>query len=152
MVNRVRMMDKKGGASSVEPQGISPDPQPATEPVPRPATEPGVGTAGVALAILAAALVAVGMLQLFYTAWERMDVRNAADLAAVSGAIVLRDTGSVPEACARARDIATGMNVTCAGEGGVITVVVGKEPRFEWLAGTHKATAVAGPADQFPGE
>lgn len=112
----------------------------------RASPEPGFGTVGVALAILATALVMVGMLQLFYTSWERMEVRNAADLAAVSGAIVLRDSGSESEACSRARDIAPDMTVTCTADGDVMTIVVTKEPRFGWLAGTHEAKAVAGPA------
>lgn len=113
--------------------------------------ESGAGTVGVALAMLASGIVMVGMLQLFYTAWERMGVRNDADLAAVSAAIVLRDTGSVELACQRAEDIADPSAVSCFVDGEVVTIEASRSARFSWITHNHRAQAVAGPARREPG-
>lgn len=100
-----------------------------------------------ALTIMATTLVFILLLQLFYTAWERAEVRNTADLAAVSAAIELRDTDSPARGCTRAQEIAAEMSVECFAEGEIVSLVLRKQPRFAWLANMHEAKAIAGPAD-----
>ncbi|WP_126416298.1 hypothetical protein [Trueperella bialowiezensis] len=115
-----------------------------------PQPEAGFGTVSIALTMLATALVMVGMLQLFYTAWERVEVRNDADLAAISAAIVLRDTGVADKACARARDIAAPSEITCSADGEIVTINASRKARFTWITAEHSARAVAGPASIAP--
>lgn len=98
------------------------------------------------IAILASALVLVLMLQLFYTVGEKMSVRNAADSAAISAAITLRDSGSAGMACQRAQEIVDAGEIHCDVAGELVTVRVRQDARFGWVVPHHEAVAVAGPA------
>lgn len=108
--------------------------------------EPGSATVAVALAMVALTMMAALLFQLVRTVGERSDARNAADLTAVSAAIVYRDTGSVQAACARATELTEGYDLTCAAEGEAIRVTLRRQASYPWITQVHEVSALAGPA------
>lgn len=110
--------------------------------------ESGMVTVLVAAFMLVGMTFAVLMLQFGWSAHRASEVRNTADLAAISGAQVLRETGSADRACAAVRELATGMVASCDISGDNVTVEVTAEGQFGWIAKNVSASAMAGPAGQ----
>lgn len=93
--------------------------------------------------IMSAAII---VLQLAWTlAWQER-VQASADLAAVSGAQILADTGDGGSACAAAKKVAPDVTVECSVSADRVDIVASVEPRFAWITGEITAEAAAEPA------
>ena len=93
--------------------------------------ENGMATVLSAALLLIGAVLTIAMMKFGAAAFEAATVRNAADLAATSGAQVIVGGGSESDACAVARQVAAGMEVSCHSIGEKFEVVVVSENGLE---------------------
>ncbi|MFP7696428.1 pilus assembly protein TadG-related protein [Trueperella sp. LYQ143] len=116
----------------------------------RPGNESGSMTVLGAFSMMLCAILAVFLMQGGYTALEAHRAQNSADLAAISAATVLRDTGSEQQACRQANEVAYPLTAKCRFRGEIAIVDVRGAARFTWLRSEHQAQATAGPARLMP--
>ncbi|MDO5025136.1 MAG: hypothetical protein Q4E03_01265 [Trueperella sp.] len=111
--------------------------------------EPGM------VSVLAAALIAVGiavaalLMQFIFGAYRYTELRGAADLAAVSAAQVLAQTGSAAQACGVVPQLmpaAGNPTIDCAVQGRDVAVTARAPAPVLWLGTELTVRAVAGPS------
>lgn len=112
--------------------------------------EPGMVTVLAAAIVLVVITVAALLTQFIFGAYRYAELRGAADLAAVSAAQVLAETGSTVQACEVAKQLlqpASNPTVACAVRGADVTVMAQSPAPVLWLGTDLTVHTVAGPGE-----
>ncbi|MDP9801093.1 hypothetical protein J2S49_001169 [Arcanobacterium wilhelmae] len=97
---------------------------------------------GAISAILSVCVMVFGALSL---SSQATNMRNSADLAAISAAQILADTGDPVQACSWVSEHMSEYEAACEIEGENVHVSARLDSPLAWLPGLLKADAVAGP-------
>lgn len=108
--------------------------------------EPGSSTVIVAAFLMVLTVMTGLILQVGWVASAQERAQDIADLAAISGAQTLLESGDEGRACAAAKEVSAEAEITCEVAGERVSVHVMIDSKFGWIVDAVDATAAAEPA------
>lgn len=108
--------------------------------------EPGSSTVIVAAFLMVLTVMTGLILQVGWVASAQERAQDIADLAAISGAQTLLESGDEGRACAAAKEVSAEPEITCEVAGERVSVHVMIDSKFGWIVDAVDATAAAEPA------